>query len=312
LENSPFEKNREPGPAAVLAMAGICILFGANSVAIKISLAGFGPFTVAGLRFATAAMAIALWARVTGRPFRLTKAQWRHLLILSAIFLVQLSMFYWGLSLTYASRGILIVNFQPFVVLILVHFFIPGDRITLKRIIGLSLGFAGVMLVLLGNSSLDAGLRTGDAIIFGATLLWGINTVYVKRIISGFRAFQITFYPMVVSAPLFLLAGALWDPVMIGDIDLAVSAAFIYQSLVTAAFGFVVWNYFLKNYGAVTVNSFMFIMPISGVCLGGLILGEPLTGNILGAMLLIGSGIAVVNFRRKKTLPTTVQISRNI
>ena len=60
MENSPFEKNREPGAAAVLAMAGICILFGASSVAIKISLAGFGPFTVAGLRFATAAMAIAL------------------------------------------------------------------------------------------------------------------------------------------------------------------------------------------------------------------------------------------------------------
>jgi drug/metabolite transporter (DMT)-like permease len=312
LDNKQFAKIREPGLSAILAMAGICILFGANSVAIKISLKGFGPLTVAGLRFGTAAMAIALWARFTGRPFRLNRPQWRHILILSTVFLVQLALFYKGLSLTYASRGILIVNFQPFVVLVLAHFFITGDRISLKKIIGLALGFAGVMLVLTDKGGVVGALRTGDLIVFAATILWGINAVYVKRIISGFRAFQITLYPMIISAPFFILAGALWDPVMVGTIDMMVIAAFVYQSLVTAAFGFVLWNFFLKNYGAVTVNSFTFIMPISGVLLGGLILGEPMTGNILGSLILIGSGIAVINFGRRKTLPTTVQISRNV
>lgn len=311
MENSPFEKNREPGAAAVLAMAGICILFGANSVAIKISLAGFGPFTVAGIRFAIAAAAIAIWARVTRRPFRVSGRQWRHLCILSAIFLVQLSLFYHGLSLTYASRGILIVNFQPFVVLILAHFFIAGDRITKKRVTGLVLGFSGVLCVLLDTGGLSANLKSGDVIVFMATILWGINTVYVKRIISGFRAFHVVLYPMVISAPFFLLAGALWDPVPVGDINLTVAGALFYQSMVTAAFGFVAWSFFLKIYGAVTTQSFIFIMPISGVLLGGLVLGEPLTGNILVALVLIGTGIAVVNFRRKRVIPA-VQISRNI
>ncbi len=311
MENNPFEKIREPGLGAVLAMAAICFLFGANSVAIKISLAGFGPFTVAGVRFAIASAAIGLWAWATGRPFRVHGKQWLQLLILSVIFLVQLSLFYHGLSLTYASRGILIVNFQPFVVLILAHFFIPGDKISKKKIAGLTLGLSGVLCVLLDSSSLVAGLRTGDAVVFAATILWGINTVYVKRVISGFRAFHVVLYPMVASVPFFLIAGALWDPVMVGDIDAAVAAALFYQSLVTAAFGFVAWTFFLKSYGAVTVQSFTFIMPIAGVFLGGLILGEPMTGNILVALALIGSGIAVVNFRRKKVIPA-VQISRNI
>ena len=311
MENNLFEKSREPGPAAVLAMAALCALFGANSVAIKISLAGFGPFTVAGIRFAIAASAIALWARVTGRPFRVSKRQWRPLLILSALFLVQLSLFYQGLSMTYASRGILIVNFQPFVVLILAHFFIPGDRISKRKIAGLTLGFSGVLLVLLDNSGVAAGLKTGDVVIFVATILWGINTVYMKRVIEQFRAFQVVLYPMIVSAPFFLLAGALWDPVMVGTITPAVTAAVFYQSLITAAFGFVAWTFFLKSYGAVTVQSFTFIMPIAGVLLGGLILGEPLTGKILISLALIGSGILVVNFRRKKVIPA-VQLSRNI
>ena len=311
MENNLFEKSREPGLSAVLAMATLCALFGANSVAIKISLAGFGPFTVAGIRFAIAALAIVLWARFTGRPFRVPGRQWRHLLALSAIFLVQLSLFYWGLSMTYASRGILIVNFQPFVVLILAHFFIPGDRISKKKIIGLTLGFSGVLLVLLDTSGPAADLRTGDVVIFVATVIWGINTVYVKRVIAEFRAFHVVLYPMIISAPFFLLAGVLWDPVMIGAITPAVTAALLYQALITAAFGFVAWSFFLKSYGAVTVQSFTFIMPIAGVFLGGLILGEPMTGNILVSLALIGSGILVVNFRRKKVIPA-VQLSRNI
>ena len=311
MENNQFSKSRDPKLPAMLAMATICALFGANSVAIKISLAGFGPFTVAGIRFAIASAAIALWAWATGRPFRVRKRQWLHLLILSLIFLVQLSLFYCGLSMTYASRGILIVNFQPFVVLILAHFFIPGDRISKKKIAGMTLGFSGVLCVLLDNSGLATGLKTGDVVVFAATVLWGINTVYVKRVISEFRAFHVVFYPMIVSVPFFLLAGVLWDPVMIGEINPAITAALLYQSLVTAAFGFVAWSFFLKSYGAVTVQSYIFIMPIAGVFLGGLILGEPLTGNILAALVLIGSGIVVVNFRRKKVIPA-IQLSRNI
>lgn len=295
----------------MLAMAGLCVLFGANSVAIKISLTGLGPFTAAGVRFTIAAAAIALWARITRRPFKVSGRQGLHLVVLSVIFLVQLSLFYHGLSLTYASRGILIVNFQPFVVLLLAHFFIANDPITKKKITGLVLGFSGVLCVLLDTGAMDAGLRTGDAIVLAATILWGVNTVYTKRIISGFRAFHVVLYPMVFSAPFFLLAGALWDPVPVGDVSLVVAAALFYQSIVTAAFGFVAWSFFLKIYGAVTTQSFTFIMPISGVLLGGLVLGEPLTGNILVALAMIGTGIAVVNFRRKRVIPA-VQISRNI
>ncbi len=293
------------------AISALCVLFGSNAIAIKMSFAGFGPFTAAGLRFAMASAAISLWAMATRRPFAIKKEQGVHLLVLSIIFTVQLSLYYLGLSMTNASRGILIVNFQPFVVLILAHFFIPNDRISKKKTAGLILGFAGVSFVFLDHSVASAGVRTGDLFILGTTILWGINAVYVKRIIDGFQVFHIVLYPMLFSVPLFLLEGFAWDPMMVGQINLTVLAALLYQGLVTAAFGFVVWNYFLKIYGVVTVHSFTFIMPMAGVLLGGLILGEPITKNILVSLVLIGSGIFVVNYKRKKAIPS-VQISRNV
>ena len=309
--NNQRNKPREPGWPAVAAISALCVLFGSNAIAIKMSLAGFGPFTAAGLRFAMASAAISLWAMATGRPFAIKKEQGVHLLVLSVIFTVQLSLFYLGLSMTNASRGILIVNFQPFVVLILANFLIPDDRISKKKTAGLVLGFAGVSFVFLDHGVASAGIRTGDLLILGTTILWGINAVYVKRIIDGFQVFHIVLYPMLFSVPLFLLEGFAWDTVMVGQIDLIVLAALLYQGLVTAAFGFVVWNYFLKIYGVVTVHSFTFIMPMAGVLLGGIVLGEPITKNILVALVLIGAGIFVVNYKRKEVIPS-VQISRNV
>ena len=98
---------------------------------------------------------------------------------------------------------------------------------------------------------------------------------------------------------------------MIAHVDTKILAALIYQSFVTASFGFVAWISLLQKYGAVALHSFIFIMPIAGVLLGGLVLGEPITPKILLALLLIVSGILVVHFKQKKTVPL-FPLGRNV
>lgn len=289
----------------------ICMLFGANAVAIKISLEGLGVFTTAGIRFGIASVAIFLWARITGRSFEIKKKQVFQLIIIAIVFTAQLSLFYLGLSKSNASRGTLLVNFQPFFTLFLAHFFIPGDRITKRKIMGMLLGFAGVAFVFLEKKGVASDFEVGDVMILTAAFLWSCNAVYTKRIISAFKPFQIALFPMIFSVPFFFLEGVLWDHHMIVFIDSKIIGAMVYQSLVTASFGFVVWNSLLQRYGAVALHSFIFIMPISGVLLGGLILGEPLTVNILIAMLLIVAGILMTHIKQKKPIPS-LPIGKNI
>ena len=78
-----------------------------------------------------------------------------------------------------------------------------------------------------------------------------------------------------------------------------VLAAILYRGLITGSFGFVAWNALLQRYGAVSLHTFIFIMPVVGVLLGGLLLKEPITGNILIALALIGTGIFVSQFSKK-------------
>ena len=289
----------------------ICMLFGANAVAIKISLEGIGVFTTAGIRFGIASVAIFLWARITGRSFEIKKEQFFQLILIAIVFTAQLSLFYLGLSKSNASRGTLLVNFQPFFTLFLAHFFIPGDRITQRKIMGILLGFTGVAFVFLEKKGVASDFEVGDVMILAAAFLWSCNAVYTKRIISAYKPFQIALFPMIFSVPFFFLEGVLWDHHMIAFIDAKIIGAMVYQSLVTASFGFVVWNSLLQRYGAVALHSFIFIMPISGVLLGGLILGEPLTVNILIAMLLIVAGILMTHIKQKKPIPL-LPLGKNI
>ena len=304
-------ENKDLSFLAAVFTVFICMLFGANAVAIKISLEGIGVFTTAGIRFGIASITIFLWAKITGRSVKIKKEQIPQLLVISIVFTIQLSLFYLGLNKSNASRGTLLANFQPFFTLFLAHFFIPGDRITQRKIMGILMGFSGVAFVFLEKKGVTSDFNTGDIMILAAAFLWACNAVYTKRIISAFQPFQITLFPMFLSVPLFFLGGILFDHHMIAFIDSKIIGAMVYQSLVTASFGFVVWNSLLKKYGAVALHSFIFIMPITGVLLGGLILGEPITINILIAMLLIVAGILIIHFKQKKPVPLS-SISRNI
>jgi len=289
MERQPIN-NQEFSFLAGISTAFLCVIFGSNAVAIKFAFSGVGVFTTLALRFSIAALAIYIWARATGQSLALKKGQLFQLLILAALFVVQLSMFYFGLSKSNASRGTLIANLLPFWVLFLAHYFIPGDRITRRKLMGILLGFSGVAFMFAENKGITADFRA-------------CSVVYLKRIISAFSAFQITLYSMIFSVPVFLLEALLWDTPMISKLDLKIIGAVLYQSLVTATFGFVTWNTLLQKYGAVAMHSFIFMMPIAGVALGGLLLGEPITSKLLIALALIVAGILVVHLKPRKEAP---------
>jgi drug/metabolite transporter (DMT)-like permease len=292
--------NRDLTFGAAVATVVLCLAFGANAPAIRLAIEGFGPLTMGGLRFSVSAVVIAAWACAAREPLRLPWPLLRRLLLLSLAFLVQISLFYLGLARTYASRGTLIGNLQPFLVLFLAHFFLEGERITLRRLLGMTLGFGGVAALFADEGSIVAELRTGDLLVLAAVVIWSGTTVFIKRVIDDYNPFQLSFYPMLVCAPAMLLAGAICDDPMIRVLSARALGGLAYQALLTASIGFVAWNTLFKRHGAVAMNSYLFLQPIAGVGLGGLLLGEPVAtiGVLLGLPLVV-AGIVIVNWRSR-------------
>lgn len=287
---------------AALFTIFLCSLFGANAVAMKIGFTGLGVFTSIALRFGIAILVLFIWAKWKSKPLQVNRHQLKQLTIISLVFFIQMSSFYHGQSLTTASHGTLIANLLPFIVMVLAHFFLANDKITSRKIIGLIFGFCGVAFLLFDKTSCSTSSLSGDLLIFFAVILWGCNVVYIKKIIVDYHVIQITIYPMIISVPLFFLSAIIWDnDMVIGTLSSQVVAAVLYQSLVTASFGFIMWNTLIQKYGATALHSFIFIMPVSGVFFGVLLLGEPISVNLVGAILFVSTGLIVLNHQGAKT-----------
>jgi drug/metabolite transporter (DMT)-like permease len=152
-----------------------------------------------------------------------------------------------------------------------------------------------VLLLFFDKVALTGDALLGDLLILLGVLVWGCHVVYIKKIIEGFHPIQVTLYPISMAAPLFLVCGFLFDGEMIRFVDASVVKAMLYQIFVTASFGFVAWNTMIRRFGATALHSFVFIMPLSGVFLGVTLLGEPLTVNLIGSIVLVVTGLLVVN-----------------
>ncbi|MBU2512336.1 DMT family transporter [bacterium] len=296
---------------SAIAALSLCIMFGSNAIAIKISFSGFGVYFMSCIRFLIASLCLILWAFVTKQNLRVGKDRWLQLGIISISFSLQLLLFYTGLSMTTASRSALITNLQPFFVLFLAHFFIPGDNITLKKLMGIVLGFSGIALVFTDRAGVTESFRSGDIFVLCGAALWGCNAVYTKRVIKNFDAIQIALYPMIVSIPISMIGSYFFDDQLVYFVDATMVASIAYQSFFVAAFGYVAWNTLLKRYGAVSLHSFVFIMPITGVILGGLVLGEPLTGRLIAGLVFIVSGLLTIHIKQK-SYPPVFPLGRNV
>lgn len=295
-----MQNNNEMTAKAAFLSGFLCFIFGVNSVAIKIALTGIGVFTAGTIRFFLASITILLWARYKKINISISSKQLGEMFILTIIFVTQFSCFYNGMKLTTASHGILIANILPFLVLILAHFYIPDDKITYKKAFGIMLGFIGVVILMFDEQDPTGNFLKGDLFLLVAVTLWSINAIFVKKVISRYEAVQITVYPMLLGTPILLCISLLWEDPMIIKLDYAIINAVLFQSIITTAFGFLLWNSLLQRFGATSVHSFIFVMPISGVFAGVFILKESLTPYLFVAMIFIVIGITIVNFKRKR------------
>src|SRR5881409_4239299 len=90
------------------------------------------------MRFLVGGVVIGLWAWVTGRfaGFRVERSEWRPLVFLGLLFTLQIGSMNIGTSLTSAAHSALLLNLYAVHTVVLAHFLIPGDRLTLRKLAG--------------------------------------------------------------------------------------------------------------------------------------------------------------------------------
>ena len=280
------------------------VLWGGNAVSIKIALGGVPPFSLALLRFFLGSAVVLFWCLNQRISLKLKKTELRNLLILTLLFVMQISLLNLGTRLTYASHATLFLSTYPLFTLLFAHFFIPGDRLTFQKLAGMLLSFTGVIVIFADALALGGAQHLpGDILTLSSGVLLGLRLVYTKRLTESMPSSKVLLWQGVFSMPLFFVLSLLFERGSPFTINGGVIGAALYQGVVVAGLCFLLWTSLLQRHAASNLSVFGFLTPICGVLLSGLLLSETLSPLLLLSMGLIGLGILTVNLRRKIRSP---------
>jgi drug/metabolite transporter (DMT)-like permease len=281
------------GAAAALLVS---VLWGANPVMIKVGLADAPPLRLAWMRMAVGGVVVVLWGWRTGRlaAFTLAPSEWRPLMVIGVLFTLQVGLMNVGTALTTAAHSTILLNLYAVHTVVLAHFMIPGDRLTLRRAAGTLIAYAGIVALFGGGLGLGRVTLLGDAIVFVSAFLLAERTVYLARYVQHLDALKLLLAQAVVGTAVFLVASQLFEQEPT-HLTLRLAAVVAYQGIVIAGFNFVVNLWLLRHYRASTLVAFFLTQPLFGIVAAALLVGDTLSPTLLVASIAVAIGIGLTS-----------------
>jgi drug/metabolite transporter (DMT)-like permease len=272
------------------------LFWGVNPVAIKAGLEDAPPFRLAELRFLVGGTVILVWAATTGRlrGFRIARDEWRPLGGLGLLLAVQMGTMNVATAMTTAAHAAVILNLYAVHTVVLAHFLIPGDRLTLRRLAGVVVAYAGIVVLFGRGFALRGPTMVGDAIMFGSALILAERTVYLARAVQHQDPVKLLLAQAVVGIAVFLVLSAIFEPAATRWTG-RLAGVIAFQGVVVTGFNFIVNLWLLKRYRPSALSAFFLTQPIFGVVAAAIFWGEPLTVEVLIAMIAVIVGIALTN-----------------
>ena len=177
---------------------------------------------------------------------------------------------------------------------ILAHFFYKEDKLNNKKIIGLIMGFAGVIIVNLNGTRLGGGFTlTGEGFVMITGLTGAFSAIYTKKIAGFIDTFLVTGYQLVIGSLFLILVG------YFGGARLEFTNQNIWLLLYLAfasASAFSIWTILLKYNGVGRVSIYRFTITLFGTFLSYILLDERLLGpNVILAIALVSISIILIN-----------------
>lgn len=296
-----------------------CILWGSAFPCIKIgyewlSIASIGSqILFAGYRFFLAGTMVFATACIMERQMiRIRKDSILHVMGIGFLqTTLQYVCFYIGMSYMTGSKGAILTASSVFFTILIAHFIIKAECLTLQKGIGCLVGFAGVILINAGGIGSGFSLM-GDGMMLAAAAAYGASSVFLKLIMHRGTPMAITAYQMTFGGVLLIVIGILAGG-QIAELDVKSALLLIYMAFISAA-AFSLWTILLKYNPVGSIAVFGFSTPIFGTLLSGIFLGENIfTLMNLAALLCVSGGIIMVNRPEAvtgstaKKEPTTIQ-----
>lgn len=262
----------------------------------------------AGYRFFLASLLILIFILITKRKVLFRKETLKPVLKIGFYqTFIQYIFFYIGLSLSTGIQGSIIAGTTSFFQILFAHFMYKDDNINWRKSMGLMIGFTGVVIVNLSKGTFEFQFGLGEFFLLLSAVAGALGNLFARNGSKDMDVAYLTAYQMLVGSIGLFVTGAMFTGFAPFIFSAKALWMLLYLSFLSAA-GFILWNNVMKYNQVGKVSMYLFFIPVFGVFLSSMLLGEQMHSNVLFGLLFVTTGIIIVN-RKKESLEKNASVS---
>ena len=272
----------------------LCLIWGSTWLVIKVGYGGLGPFNVAAVRFLIAGLVLVPIVPLLRARWPSGRREWALVTWIGLVlFAADYGLVYWGEQFLDSGMTSILFALLPLTTIGLAHLYVPGDRITRRKLGGSTMAFAGIVVLFGDRARLDPAAFAPMLAIVASTVCAAAAAVASKRHGTGM-------HPAALNAPAMLIgAAALAVVSLIAGDGLALPAdaptwtAVTYLAVAGSVVTFLGYFTLLRTWSVTSLSFISVFTPAIALLLGFVFLDErPTISTGLGAALIL-AGVAL-------------------
>jgi drug/metabolite transporter (DMT)-like permease len=267
----------------------LCLIWGSTWLVIKVGYGGLGPFNVAALRFFLAGAVFIPLVPLFRAQWPRGSMEWGLVVWVGLVlFAADYGLIYWGEQFLESGLTAILFATLPLITIVVAHLYLPGDRITLRKLAGTLLAFVGVVALFGAHVQLDPAKARPMLAIVASAACAAAAGVATKRHGAALHPAALNAPAMLVGAFALLAASLAAGETFQLPRDAQTWGAVAYLALAGSVVTFLVYFTLLKTWSVTSLSFISVFTPAIALLLGFVFLGErPTLLTAIGAVLIL-------------------------
>ena len=280
----------------------LCGIWGSTWLFIKIGLRDLPPFTFAGLRFVLASAILGSLILIRRARWPRTRSEW-YLIAVSGLlqFTLNYGLVFWGEQHISSGLAAVLQSTFPLFGLVIAHFYLPSERMTTLKVVGVLLGVFGVAVIFSDQLTIAGSMALLGSIALVLSAVFGSYSNVLVKAYGGKIDPQILAASQMVFGFVPLLAAGFATEGNPLRFHWTVSAllSLMYLVIVGSVIAFALYYWLLRNMDVTNTMLIALVTPVVAVVLGMLVLHEQLNWRLVAGTACIILGLGLIVWRRQ-------------
>jgi len=277
----------------------ITLLWGSTWLAIRVGLDSLTPMFAVGLRFFIASFFVLIVMKISKVKLQTDPLSIKLYLFLAFFsFIIPFTMVYWGEQFVPSGLTSIIFAVFPLFVILFSWLMIPNEHVGIYKLIGVLIGFIGIIIIFWKDMSLDLSENSlGMIAILVSAIIQGLVAVVIKKHGNKLNPLSMNFVPLLISGIVLIPAGLIFEDSSSLVFDVKAISSILYLAFFGTVITFTTYYWLMQKINVVILSLSTFITPIIALILGIVFLSEKFDTNHIWGSSLVLMGILFANFR---------------